>query len=91
MEQGEECSDKLVNYVMELVYAEASSLNLPQVTDPQAQYDFLYSIQRISGPWVELKLATIDDQENTYQPILDFYDPIETFRHKQRLNAAFNN
>ncbi|RKF74705.1 hypothetical protein GcM3_088035, partial [Golovinomyces cichoracearum] len=75
----------------ELVYAEASSLNLPHVTDPQAQYDFLYLIQGIAGPWAELKLATIDDQENNNQPILDFYDLIETFRYKQRLNAAFNN
>ncbi|RKF84303.1 hypothetical protein GcM1_121006, partial [Golovinomyces cichoracearum] len=75
----------------ELVYAEASSLNLPHVTDPQAQYDFLYSIQRIARPWAELKLATFNDQENNNQPILDFYDLIETFGHKQRLNAAFIN
>lgn len=35
-------------------------------------------------------MATIDDQENPNQPIIDFYDLIETFIHNQRLNAAFN-
>ncbi|KAI0991240.1 hypothetical protein K3495_g16947, partial [Podosphaera aphanis] len=74
----------------ELVYAEATEMNLPHVIDPQAQYSFLYSIQRIAGAWAELKLVTIDDQVSSGEPILDFYDLIEAFRHKQRLNAAFH-
>lgn len=65
-------------------------MNLPHVIDPQAQYSFLYSIQRIAGAWAELKLVTIDDQVSSGEPILDFYDLIEAFRHKQRLNAAFH-
>ncbi|RKF54366.1 hypothetical protein OnM2_098023 [Erysiphe neolycopersici] len=46
----------------ELVYSEAKELNLPHVLDPQAQYDFLYSVENITGAWTELKLAMIDDQ-----------------------------
>ncbi|KAI1004940.1 hypothetical protein K3495_g3273 [Podosphaera aphanis] len=74
----------------ELVYAEAKEINLPHVTDPQAQYSFLYSTRRIAGAWAELKLATIDDQVSAGEPVPDLYDLIEAFRHKDRLNAVFN-
>ncbi|KAF5178167.1 DYN1, Dynein, heavy chain, partial [Thalictrum thalictroides] len=74
----------------ELVYAEAKELNLPHVLDPQAQYDFLYSIENIAGAWTELKLAMIDDQARSGENFIEFYDLLESFRHKQRLNMAFN-
>ncbi|RKF59914.1 hypothetical protein OnM2_055083 [Erysiphe neolycopersici] len=74
----------------ELVYADAKELKLPHIMDPQAQYDFLYSIERIAGTWTELKLAVIDDQASLGVNFTDFYDLLEAFRHKQRLNTAFN-
>ena len=34
----------------ELVYSDAKELDLPHVIDPQAQYDFLYTIRSFDGP-----------------------------------------
>ena len=59
--------------------------------DPQAQYDFLYSIQSVAEAWTEMKMSTIDEQVETDKPVIDFYDLIEDFRHKQRLISIFGN
>ncbi|KAI6251348.1 hypothetical protein HI914_00521, partial [Erysiphe necator] len=74
----------------ELIYADAIELCLPHVIEPQAQYDFLYAMQSFAGSWVELKLAKIEEQVISNEPIYDFYDLIESFRHKQRLNDTFS-
>ena len=74
----------------ELTYAEAKEIKLPHVESPQAQYDFLYAVQKISEAWAEMKLADIDDQAKDNLPVTDLYDLIESFRHKQRLVSSFS-
>lgn len=68
------------------IYADAIEFCLPYMIEPQAQYNFLYGMQGFAESWLELKLAKIEEQVISNEPIYYFYGLIESLRHKQRLN-----
>ncbi len=75
----------------ETIYAEAEDLNLADIQDHKALYDFIFAIKSVDSAYASAYQVYVDtklEDEDAEESIPTLYDAVERFRNNLRLNRA---